>query len=52
MRIMVATDGSPGSAAALKFAARLIWEDAGSQLVVLTVATQNGTPPAGPGEAQ
>jgi nucleotide-binding universal stress UspA family protein len=51
MKIMVATDGSPGSAAALKFAARLISEDAGSELVVLTVATQNGTSPAGPGES-
>jgi nucleotide-binding universal stress UspA family protein len=50
MKIMVATDGSPGSAAALKFAARLISEDAGSELVVLTVATQNGASPAGPGE--
>ena len=51
MKIMVATDGSPGSAAALKFAARLLSKDAGSELVVLTVATQNGTSPAAPGEA-
>jgi nucleotide-binding universal stress UspA family protein len=51
MKIMVATDGSPGSAAALKFAALLISEEPGNELVVLTVATQNGTSPAGPGEA-
>jgi nucleotide-binding universal stress UspA family protein len=50
MKIMVATDGSPGSAAALKFALRLASEDQGIELVVLTVASPNGVSPAGPGE--
>jgi nucleotide-binding universal stress UspA family protein len=37
MRILVATDGSRGGAAALKFAARLASRDAGSDLVILTI---------------
>jgi nucleotide-binding universal stress UspA family protein len=37
MRILVATDGSRGGAAALKFAARLASRDAGSELVILTI---------------
>jgi nucleotide-binding universal stress UspA family protein len=37
MRILVATDGSRGGAAALKFAARLVSRDAGSELVILTI---------------
>ena len=49
MKIMVATDGSPGSAAALKFAVRLASEKQGNELVVLTVATANGASQAGPG---
>jgi|SRR6266567_4873430 len=48
MRIMVATDGSRGSTAALNFAARLASEERGSELVVLTVASSNGAShPAG-----
>jgi nucleotide-binding universal stress UspA family protein len=45
MRIMVATDGSRGSTAALNFAARLASEERGSELVVLTVASSNGSDP-------
>jgi nucleotide-binding universal stress UspA family protein len=37
MRILVATDGSRGGAAALKFAARLAARDEGSELVILTI---------------
>jgi nucleotide-binding universal stress UspA family protein len=37
MRILVATDGSRGGAAALKFAARLASRDAGSDLIILTI---------------
>jgi nucleotide-binding universal stress UspA family protein len=48
MKIMVATDGSRGSTAALNFAARLASER-GSELVVLTVASGNGASQAGPG---
>src|SRR5512132_865746 len=47
MRIMVATDGSRGSTAALNFAARLASEERGSELVVLTVASSNGASHAG-----
>lgn len=42
MKIVVATDGSRGSAAALGFAARLAGRDPGNEVVVLTVASQNG----------
>ena len=49
MKIMVATDGSRGSAAALTFAARLACEDTASELVVLTVAPANGASPAAAG---
>jgi nucleotide-binding universal stress UspA family protein len=48
MRILVATDGSRGSAAALIFAARLAARDAGSELIVLSVESPNGRGPAGP----
>ena len=37
MRILVATDGSRGSAAALNFAIRLAVRDAKSELIVLSV---------------
>ncbi len=37
MKILVATDGSRGSAAALRFAARLAGRDHRSQLIVLTI---------------
>jgi nucleotide-binding universal stress UspA family protein len=48
MKIMVATDGSRGSTAALNFAARLASEERGSEIVVLTVASSNGASrPAG-----
>jgi nucleotide-binding universal stress UspA family protein len=49
MKIMVATDGSRGSAAALNFAARLASEERGSELVVLTVASANGASHVEPG---
>lgn len=49
MKIMVATDGSRGSTAALNFAARLASGERGSELVVLTVASTNGASHAGPG---
>jgi nucleotide-binding universal stress UspA family protein len=49
MKIMVATDGSRGSTAALNFAARLVSEERGSELVVLTVASANGNSRAEPG---
>jgi nucleotide-binding universal stress UspA family protein len=52
MKIMVATDGSRGSAAALTFAARLASEDQGSELVVLTVASANGASHEGTGESR
>jgi nucleotide-binding universal stress UspA family protein len=38
MRILAATDGSRGSSAALRFAARLVARDPKSELVILTVA--------------
>jgi nucleotide-binding universal stress UspA family protein len=38
MRILAATDGSRGGTAALRFAARLVSKDEGSELIVLTVA--------------
>ncbi|HKA37276.1 MAG TPA: universal stress protein [Thermoanaerobaculia bacterium] len=37
MRILVATDGSRGGAAALKFAARMASRDPDSELVILTI---------------
>src|SRR5262245_23974628 len=37
MRILVATDGSRGGAAALKFAARMVSRDPESELVILTI---------------
>jgi nucleotide-binding universal stress UspA family protein len=37
MKILVATDGSRGGAAALKFAARLALRDSDSELVILTI---------------
>jgi len=43
MRILVATDGSRGSAAALDFAARLATEERRSELIVLTVAHADAT---------
>jgi nucleotide-binding universal stress UspA family protein len=46
MKIMVATDGSRGSTAALNFAARLAAEEKESELIVLTVAPTNGASPA------
>lgn len=38
MRILAATDGSRGGTAAVRFAARLVAADRGSELIVLTVA--------------
>ncbi|HTD53621.1 MAG TPA: universal stress protein [Thermoanaerobaculia bacterium] len=49
MKIMVATDGSRGSTAALNFAARLASDERGSELVVLTVDSGNGASHAGAG---
>src|SRR5262245_40662284 len=43
MRILVATDGSRGGAAALKFAARMVSRDPDSELVILTIGkVENG----------
>ncbi len=42
MRIIVATDGSRGSTAALRFAARLAGRDHRSQLIVLTIGAIAG----------
>jgi nucleotide-binding universal stress UspA family protein len=50
MKILVATDGSRGSTAALSFAARLAKNDAG-ELIVLTVDPGNGIPPEAMGPA-
>jgi nucleotide-binding universal stress UspA family protein len=48
MRILVATDGSRGGCAAVKFAGRLASRDSGTELIILTV----GIPPrAGKGTA-
>jgi nucleotide-binding universal stress UspA family protein len=49
MKIVVATDGSRGSTAALNFAARLASGERDSELVVLTVASANGNSRAEPG---
>jgi nucleotide-binding universal stress UspA family protein len=38
MRILVATDGSRGGTAAVRFASRLAARDSGGELIVLTVA--------------
>ena len=47
MRILVATDGSRGGCAAVKFAGRLASRDSGTELIILTV----GIPPrAGQGK--
>ena len=49
MKILVATDGSRGGAAAVKFAARLASADNGSELVILTIAkpeAESSSPPA------
>ena len=42
MRVMVATDGSPAGAAALRFGARLARLDSSVSLTVVTVASENG----------
>jgi nucleotide-binding universal stress UspA family protein len=54
MRILAATDGSRGSSAALRFAARLVARDPKSELVILTVSRpvaetppEKGTPSDG-----
>ena len=53
MKIVVATDGSRASAAAVKFAAKLANGDPGSELVVLTVDSGNpGRTGRSPGEAE
>lgn len=48
MRILVATDGSRGGGAAVKFAARLAARDEGSDLVILTIGKPGDarTPPS------
>jgi len=50
MKILAATDGSRGSTAALRFAARLVSGDPDGELIVLTVArpTPDAGEPAGP----
>ncbi|MGH9317537.1 MAG: universal stress protein, partial [Thermoanaerobaculia bacterium] len=47
MKIVVATDGSRGGAAALKFAARLAARDPSTELTILTVENQKTTKPSG-----
>jgi nucleotide-binding universal stress UspA family protein len=42
MKILVATDGSRGGTAAVKFAARLAARDEGSELVILTIGKPGG----------
>ena len=43
MRILVATDGSRGGAAALKFAARMASNGAGAELIILTIGMTQET---------
>lgn len=45
MRILAATDGSRGSTAALRFAARLLASDPKGELIVLTVARPSADSP-------
>ncbi|HEY6929511.1 MAG TPA: universal stress protein, partial [Thermoanaerobaculia bacterium] len=49
MRILVATDGSRGSGAALHFAARLAARDERTQLIVLSVEPREGGHSVGSG---
>jgi nucleotide-binding universal stress UspA family protein len=49
MRILVATDGSRGSGAALHFAARLAARDAQTELIVLSVEPRDGGVSVGSG---
>jgi len=49
MRILVATDGSRGSGAALHFAARLAARDARTELIVLSVEPRQGGVSVGSG---
>jgi nucleotide-binding universal stress UspA family protein len=49
MRILVATDGSRGSGAAIHFAARLAARDARTELIVLSVETRDGGVSVGSG---
>lgn len=52
MKIVVATDGSRGGLAAVRFAARLASKDPDTDLVILTVEERsNGGPPKNPGAA-
>lgn len=46
MRILVATDGSRGSAAALRFAARFASRDPAAELMLICVEHHNGERPA------
>ena len=46
MKVLVATDGSSGSAEALRFAKRLVEGKPGSRLDVITVEGGNGTGPS------
>jgi nucleotide-binding universal stress UspA family protein len=48
MRILVATDGSRGSVAALNFAVRLAARDSRSELIVLSVESGEAHPPSLP----
>src|SRR5450755_2676446 len=43
MKIVVATDGSRGGKAAVRFAARLAARDSGARLVLITIATREKT---------
>jgi nucleotide-binding universal stress UspA family protein len=58
MRILVATDGSRGGCAAVKFAGRLASRDSGTELIILTVGIPpragkgTGAPAPNPGSAK
>jgi nucleotide-binding universal stress UspA family protein len=56
MRILVATDGSRGGAAAVKFAGRLASRDPQTELIILTVGlpplAHRGAPAPNPGTAK
>ncbi|MEP6802285.1 MAG: universal stress protein [Acidobacteriota bacterium] len=45
MRIVVATDGSRGGTAAVRFAARLAAGDPGAELILLTIGGRPAAPP-------
>src|SRR5215470_4717836 len=50
MRILVATDGSRGGSAALKFAARMASRDPGAELTILTIGKAEESAGGGNGD--